>query len=38
MTYEQKLKNIEQNLQSAVSYAGGKDISALAGVNFVTIK
>lgn len=31
MTYEKKLKNIEQNLQSAVSYAGGRYLGTSRG-------
>ena len=38
MTYAQKLNEIQQDLQSSISYAGGKDISALGNVYFTEQK
>ncbi len=35
MTYAEKLNEIKEDLQSAVSYAGGNDLSALKKVEFV---
>lgn len=35
MTYEQKLKEIEEDLQSAVSYSGGTKLYDIRGVDFV---
>lgn len=35
MTYEQKLKEIEEDLQSAISYSGGKKVYDIRGVEFV---
>ena len=37
LTYADKLEEIEQNLQSSISYAGGKDLSSLAGVDYEVI-
>ena len=37
MTYEQKLKEIEQDLQSAVSYAGGHHLGHIMSVDCVEI-
>ncbi|MEK6882232.1 MAG: IMP dehydrogenase [Nanoarchaeota archaeon] len=35
MTYEQKLKEIEESLQSAISYAGGSNLEAFKNVKWV---
>ncbi len=35
MTYEQKLKEIEEDLQSAISYSGGKALFDIRNVDFV---
>jgi GMP reductase len=35
--YEERLEEIKQALQSSISYAGGKDISAFNLVDFITI-
>ncbi len=35
MTYEQKLKEIEEDLQSAISYSGGKNVYDIRNVDFV---
>jgi GMP reductase len=35
MTYEQKLKEIKQDLQSSISYAGGKDINILQKTKYL---
>ncbi len=37
MTYAQKLQEIKEDLQSSVSYAGGKDLEALRNVSFVEV-
>lgn len=37
MTYAEKLKEIEQDLQSSVSYAGGNNLSALKRVEWVEV-
>jgi GMP reductase len=37
-TYEQKYQEIKESLQSAISYAGGKDLKALTKVKWITIK
>lgn len=37
LTVAQKYVEIEQSLQSACSYAGGKDFTALGGINWVQI-
>lgn len=37
MTYEQKLKEIEEDLQSAISYSGGKKLSDIRDVESVVI-
>jgi len=34
MTYEQKLKEIEEDISSAISYAGGTDLEAFSGVGY----
>ena len=34
MSYQEKLVEIKQDLQSAVSYAGGNDISCLKNVEW----
>ena len=38
MLYEEKYKEIKESLSSAVSYAGGKDLSAFKSVDFVSLK
>ena len=35
MTYERKLNEIKQDLQSAISYAGGQDLSAFKHVQYI---
>ncbi len=35
MTYEQKLKEIKQDLQSSISYAGGQDINILQKTKYL---
>ena len=35
MSYREKLQEIEQDLQSAISYAGGSSLEAFGNVNFV---
>jgi GMP reductase len=35
MTYEQKLKEIKQDLQSSISYAGGRDVSVLQKTKYL---
>ena len=38
MSYEDKLFEIEQDVQSAISYAGGSDLSCLSGdVDYVEV-
>ena len=37
MTYEQKLKEVHQDLTSAISYAGGSDLSAFNNVEWRTL-
>ncbi len=37
MSFKEKLEEIQQDLQSSISYAGGKDLSALNGVKWGTI-
>lgn len=37
MTFEQKLNEIKQDLQSAISYSGGKNISGLQAVNYILV-
>lgn len=37
MTYEKKMEEIEQDLSSAISYAGGKDLSAFSNVEWKLI-
>lgn len=37
MTYEEKLEEIEQDLQSAISYAGGKDLNCFDKVKYVLL-
>ncbi len=37
LSYEEKLLEIEQDLQSAISYAGGLDLSALRKVNYEAV-
>jgi GMP reductase len=34
MTYEQKLEEVRQDLQSSISYSGGTDLSSLPNVNY----
>jgi len=36
MTYREKLEEIQQDLSSSVSYAGGKDLSCLKSVRYLT--
>lgn len=38
MTFEQKIEEIKQSLQSAVSYSGGKDLLAIGEAKWVTVK
>ena len=38
MTYSSKLNELKQDIQSAISYAGGTDLSSLSKVNYETIK
>ena len=38
MTYIDKFEEIEQSLQSAVSYAGGNTLAALKEVDYYTCK
>lgn len=38
LTYEEKYQEIKESLSSAVSYAGGKDLSAFKSVDFVSLK
>lgn len=38
MTYAEKYQEISESLKSSVSYAGGKDLSALKKVEYLTIK
>jgi hypothetical protein len=38
MTYEEKLTEMEEDLQSSVSYAGGDDLSVLRKVEALTTK
>jgi GMP reductase len=38
ISLEERLIEIKQALQSSISYAGGKDLSSLTKVNYVTIK
>jgi GMP reductase len=35
MTYNQKLKEIKQDLQSSISYAGGRDVSVLQKTKYL---
>lgn len=37
LTYAEKLQEIKESLQSAISYAGGKDLSAFKGVRWVEV-
>ena len=37
LTYSQKLLEIRQDLQSAVSYAGGRDLSSLKSVSYIEV-
>jgi GMP reductase len=37
LTYADKLAEIEQDLQSSISYAGGNDLSALSGVDYEVV-
>lgn len=38
LTYSAKFQEIKESLQSAVSYAGGKDLSAFSYVKYITVK
>ena len=38
MTFEDKIEEIRQSLQSAVSYAGGTELSAIGNAKWVTVK
>ena len=37
MSYEQKLNEIEQDLQSSISYAGGEDLGVLKEVEYAEV-
>ena len=38
MTYKEKLEEITESLQSSISYAGGKDLSAFNNVEWISVK
>lgn len=38
MTYEEKYKELSESLKSSVSYSGGKDLSALKNVQWISTK
>ena len=38
MSYQEKLKEIEQDLASAVSYAGGSDLKAFKEVDYAIME
>ena len=37
MTYEEKLKEVKQDLQSSISYAGGNNLESFKDVEYIQV-